>query len=552
MVAGSTKGSPVASGKTVPARIPEQSGSAHRGWAEIAYVAGVVLLSLAVRLYDLGGKDLWIDEANSVIIAQENPSGLIERLRFDSNPPAYYLLLHGWIRTFGDSAVAVRSLSVLFGACLVAGVFLFARRFFSFRVAAMASLLICLSPIQVVWSQQARMYTLLPLLGLVSMWFLWKAVFEGTIRSLAGYVLTTLLCLYVHNYAFYLLPAHFLFLVWSGALRARPGVWAICGLCIVAGYAPWLPTVLTQLQNKGHYSWFIPIWEDWGIIGSVKHTLKSFTPGPGASFVLPGIESFRLVPLALTVALAGLGAMGMFAGREGRLSGGNVVRMVVLCLAVPLACGLAGSMVITPHYVPGRVDQICFPCYVLLVSVGLSLLKPAVLRNGILVMLIGFSLVGLTHHYGNKNPDGEKAMAQTIVRHSLPGDAVVCTSLTRASLQYYLKRAGAQTTLFSYPMGTQGHLGSQDNGSLLQHPDRLAHEAQSLLKSIEEACGREARMFVVFVPSRVNEILGRTLSDPDQTTLLRELGRFETSVKRESVVISLRKLTAPEDCTRVP
>lgn len=552
MAARSTQGTPEALGKGMPLRLPEQRGSAAWQRFEIACLAGIVLLALAVRLYDLGGKDLWLDEANSVIIAQENFSGLIDRLKADSSPPAYYLLLHGWIRTFGDSVAAVRSLSVLFGICLVTCVFLFARRLFSLQVAVIASLLICLSPIQVLWSQQARMYTMLPLLSLLSMWFLWKAAFEGTFASLAGYVLTTLLCLYVHNYSFYLLPAHFLFLVWSGALRARPAAWAVCGLCIAAGYAAWLPALLMQLENKGHYGWFAPIWEDWGVMGALKQTLKSFTPGLGAPFILPGIESFRFVPATLTLALAGLGALGIYAGKRGRPSVGNGVGMVLLCLAVPLACGLCGSVFTTPHYVPGRVDQICFPCFVLLLSVGLTRLKPAVLRNGILVILIGFSIVGLMHHYGNKKPDGEKAIAEAILRHSVPGDAVVCTSLTRASVQYYLGRAGAQVRLFSYPSGTEKHLGSQDNRSLLQQPAELAEEARSLLRNVAEICGGETRMFIVFVPDRVNDILGSTLSDPEQTTLLRELGGFETSVKRERVLLTLRKLAASEDIEGSP
>jgi len=536
----------------MPSRLQEQRRAAHRRRVEIACVAGIVLIAWGVRVYDLGGKDLWLDEANSVIIAQEDFSGLIERLKADSSPPAYYLLLHFWIRTFGDSVVAVRSLSVLFGACLVVGVFLFAKRFLSLQVAVMASVLACLSPIQVLWSQQARMYTLLPLLSLVSMWFLWKAVFEGTSRSLAGYILTTLLCLYTHNYGFYLLPAHFLFLVGSGALRARPGRWAICGIGLVAGYAFWMPAVLVQLVNKGHYSWFVPIWEDWGILGSLRQTLKAFTPGLGAPFILPGVETFRWVPLVLAMALAGLGTTAIFAGKGERPSGGNGVGMVVLCLVAPLAFGLVGSLFMTPHYVPGRVDQICFPCFVLLVSIGLSFLKPAVLRNAMFVILIGFSVVGLEYHYGNKKPDGEKAIAEAILRHSVPGDAVVCTSLTRASIQYYLGRAGAQVTLFSYPGGTERHLGSQDNRSLLQQPEELKKEARSLLQNVEEVCGHEARMFVVFVPDRVNEILGRALSDPSQITLLRELGRFETSVKTEGVILSLRQLAAPQGRTRIP
>ena len=36
-------------------------------------------------------------------------------LRYDGNPPLYYMLLHVWMRAFGDSVDATHSLSLLFG-----------------------------------------------------------------------------------------------------------------------------------------------------------------------------------------------------------------------------------------------------------------------------------------------------------------------------------------------------------------------------------------------------------------------------------------------------
>src|SRR5258706_245124 len=40
-------------------------------------------------------------------------------LRHDGAPPLYYYLLHGWIKVFGTSDLAVRSLSGVFGVAAI-------------------------------------------------------------------------------------------------------------------------------------------------------------------------------------------------------------------------------------------------------------------------------------------------------------------------------------------------------------------------------------------------------------------------------------------------
>ena len=122
------------------------------------------------------------DEANSVIMARQGPGELLARLKLDSNPPLYYLILHAWMGAFGASETAVRGLSIVGSVALVASVFLIGRRLFGTETAAIAALLLAVSPIQVFYSQQARMYTLLSVAALLSSYFLWRAIADGRPR----------------------------------------------------------------------------------------------------------------------------------------------------------------------------------------------------------------------------------------------------------------------------------------------------------------------------------------------------------------------------------
>lgn len=133
------------------------------GW----YTMGVLAATLAgagLRFVALPAKSVWLDEAFSVWMAQHPPAELWAWLvRIDHHPPLYYLLLHGWLGRFGDGPGAIRALSAL---CSTAAIPLLAgagRALGGRRVGLAAAWMLALSPWQVRYAQEARMYGLLTL-----------------------------------------------------------------------------------------------------------------------------------------------------------------------------------------------------------------------------------------------------------------------------------------------------------------------------------------------------------------------------------------------------
>jgi mannosyltransferase len=526
-----------------------------RGALFAATLAGLVALGAAVRIYDLGTRDLWLDEANTVVIARQPLPQLIERLQLDSSPPLYYVLLHFWMELFGDHVEAVRSMSVLIGVGLIAAVYVVGARLFSFEVGAIAGLLTALARIQVLHSQQVRMYALLPLTAVLAVFFLHAAATASEPsrrrRLQLAYALATLASLYTHNYAIYTLPAHGLILIVTGSLRARPLSWILTGAGIGIGYLPWLPSLLMQLGNKTHYSWIIPFWQGWGPLGCLERTLDSFSVGNfSLSSVGAGqVEFFPWVPMAL---FAGLMVWALYHAwrywRRRREFGGRVVTLAVYVF-VPLAAALGASMLSQPNYLPGRCDQLVFPGAVLLVAVGLSRVRPAAARGALLCVLLAYDVAALGAHYGNRPPDGDRVMAGTIAEHAKPGDVVIFTSLIRAPVQYYLEQAGIPLTFYSFPAATARHLGNQDDQVLLQNPEALDREARDLMETVRAKHGPGARVFAVIGYSPVNEYLVQRLLDPSRSVQLAHLGRFRQTIQRQPFEIVLQQLkpttTAP-------
>lgn len=134
-----------------------ETGNARWTWSLIL----LFLLGLAIRFWQIDYHSLWFDETMSVFWARQSLREITDvglHLVKDKHPPVYYLLLHLWINIFGDGTVAVRSLSILFGAFLPPLLASLGAELADRRAGAIAGLLAALSPILVWYSQEARMF----------------------------------------------------------------------------------------------------------------------------------------------------------------------------------------------------------------------------------------------------------------------------------------------------------------------------------------------------------------------------------------------------------
>src|SRR5215208_4471437 len=77
----------------------------------------ILVVGLALRLYDLGSESLWWDEVYAIAtMAHPGPLEIVRLSSTDNNPPFFYLILHFWMLLAGDSAFSVRLPSAVAGA----------------------------------------------------------------------------------------------------------------------------------------------------------------------------------------------------------------------------------------------------------------------------------------------------------------------------------------------------------------------------------------------------------------------------------------------------
>jgi uncharacterized membrane protein len=195
-------------------------------------VVTIILIAFALRLHNLTYHSLWFDEAVSVHWAKQDISRILEvgfTLKEDRLPPLYYLMLKGWTTIFGLSEFSVRSLSVFFGTLLVPVMMRIATRLVNRQVAIITGLLVTLNPFLIWYSQEARMYAPAVLFACLSVYSCVtqssdcdkkqaKNPYEMLARSTYHplfFIIFSILALYSHLYAGFLLPALGLWLIIS-------------------------------------------------------------------------------------------------------------------------------------------------------------------------------------------------------------------------------------------------------------------------------------------------------------------------------------------------
>jgi hypothetical protein len=128
---------------------------------ELYWLAGLLLLALALRAWELGTRSLWFDEASEYWVATASLSQLAGAVSEGSgDPPLYSLLLHFWMK-LGSGETWLRALSVAVSVAGVAGVMVLAKRLAGFGAAVAAGGLAAVSPPDIRYAQEVGQYALM-------------------------------------------------------------------------------------------------------------------------------------------------------------------------------------------------------------------------------------------------------------------------------------------------------------------------------------------------------------------------------------------------------
>ncbi|MBN1595631.1 glycosyltransferase family 39 protein [candidate division FCPU426 bacterium] len=396
-------------------------------------LTGILGLAAGLRLFDLGAHSLWVDEMAQVMTARASWKELFGQVSTHLSPPLDYMLLKIFAGS-GASEWWVRFPAVCYSLIAVYLVYLWAQKLANDQTAGLAALLLAMSPMAVAYAQEARMYSLLLMLALLSYVLAWLFYCRPNWKSALALGLVNGLVLLTHYFGFFMLLAETAFLgIAVSGLQARRRYYALLSLATAlpgALFLPWLPIFLQQIKNSGGEIFYGLVADKWFI----KFVLNAFSIHTG------GEEGFWYY-LYLMLMLGGVATAVIKGNRRMAGMGG----MLVLLFAGFYCASFFKKVVTTRNLI------FLLPVYLLLCAYLLErLLARWKYRQADVVLLAATALLlwwPLRHYYTGGRPDFKpdwKGASSYLQERMQNGETVwVFGPVTRATLAYYLDNDAA-------------------------------------------------------------------------------------------------------------
>ncbi|MGD0747708.1 MAG: glycosyltransferase family 39 protein [Acidimicrobiales bacterium] len=404
----------------MPEEVPALSG---RTRIVVGVGVGLVIAAgLVLRFWTRSG--LWLDEALTVDIARLPLDQIPNALKHDGAPPLYYYLLHFWIVLFGQSNVAVRSLSGVIAVITLPVAWLCGKRFGGRAVAWTLLVLLASAPFAVYYATESRMYALVILLTGCGFLALQRAVQAPRPANLVAVAVVVAALLYAQYWSVYLVAMVVIWLVASivrtrhhGHPEAAP--WAAL-VAVAAGgllFVPWLPTFFFQTEHTGT-PWAAP-----PNFSAVINALTGFTDNQGST-LMTATNQGRLLAVIyfamLALAVFGVGLSGRIIELDLRTR--PRARGVGFVVIGTLFAAIAGGIVTSSAF-SSRYAAVVFLPFLLLVALGTTTLLNPRARVIVVALAVAAGLVSSAQNVTTQRTQAGQ-VAAAINAEAKPGDII--------------------------------------------------------------------------------------------------------------------------------
>jgi hypothetical protein len=296
-----------------------------RSRSALPIVVALTVLGAALRFATLDRQSFWLDELVTVSLLDRGLGDVLHEIpRTEATPFVYYVAAWAWGTVFGLGEIGLRSLSALAGTATIpvaygAGAVLVTR-----RAGLVAAALVAVNPFLVWYSQEARSYALLALLGAATVLSFGHAL-GGSRRWLAGWAVLSALAIATHYFAVFLVVPEAVWLL----IRLRASRSAVLATLVPSAVLlAHVPLVLAQRGNGEAVS-------DSSLVSRMAGIPKNLVVG--YSFPAEALGS-ALAALLLLVGIV-LVVRAAPQERRGALVAGS---LAVAALAIPVLLAIAG------------------------------------------------------------------------------------------------------------------------------------------------------------------------------------------------------------------
>jgi uncharacterized membrane protein len=450
---------------------------------------GIAAVAVGVVLRWWPRSALWLDEAQSVAFARLPIHEIPHALRADGAPPAYYLLLHLWMRVFGDGDVAVRSLSAVLSTVTLVIVWFLVSRRCGRRVAIAVTALLALNPFAIRYAAETRMYALVMLEVVVGLAAVAWALERPTVRRLAVVTALAALLLFTHYWAIYLVIAVIGGLLLTGGTRRHAA--RRVALAVAVGGVLWLPWVPTFRFQAAHTA------TPWAAEASASAALQVFTGSVGAPTWLVGLYG-----AAMAGAFAAAFTLRVRGSRQPITPNG-----LAAVAAGTAAVGVLGAIA-SSSAVSNRYFAVAIPLVVISAGIGVWRIAGRLLWLALLAFGVAGAVLAVVDLRTARTT--APAVVAELRADARPGDLVIyCPDQLAPATHRLLQRTGLDLVESVFPTGSP-----PSRVDWIDYEDRaLAADPEAAAEAALDAAGNHAIWLVVSTTYPPTEAACRGLLD---------------------------------------
>lgn len=378
----------------------------------IIVLLAILLLGFLLRVYDLDTESIWLDEGISIKLSSIDPAAITIERALNNHPPLYFIILHYWTKAFGDSVFSARLLSVLFGFLAIFMMYRVGCLVFNRETGILGSLILAVSLFNIHYSREIRMYSLVVLLTLVSMYFFIKLLEKRSRANLIGYITSSIFLLYTHYSGLYLILAQNVYFITALLLYKKKDIldlktWIKYQATIFVLYLPWLWVGVLRMRKiqESHF---------WIGRASVLTVLGSLIEYSG-SIVLFVVFMTLLVFLAVSIKKHWQGASLPDAGKMYLLSS---------WLAIPIAVPFVISQFAAPMYMT-KYTMPAHAAFCLLIAISIQTIRRRHVKAIVIGVIVLISLLSAGRYYAEVNTIPWNKVAEYVEKNAKPTDMLI-------------------------------------------------------------------------------------------------------------------------------
>ncbi len=409
----------------------------------------IAILFAAARLWNFTAYGLFSDEVFTAQTISLSWHDMLGAITYDVvHPPLFYVLMKIWIHIGGSSLVWMKLFPVAVSIVSIIPFYLLCRELkLKAATTNLALYAMAVNEYMVCYAQELRMYSLLLLLTITSLWLFAKFVNATYVskRLLIALFAVSLLLVYTHYYGWLVIAVEFLFLMISRRDRVISFSLSFAGLIVC--FAPWAFLVTKAAMNKGGLGPNL----NWNGRPKLFDLIWYYA-------ILNGPVYDRLRPYAMTFATVLFSAPILFwawqAIRKPGTKDRTMLEWLMLLSLLPAVITFGASQVL-PQSVWGiRFLIIVAPSYLLLLSIAAMRLRPKWLR----ALTASLMIAWIAFSGGIQLANRDKIAWEPLVRRMIQSEpdqlelikVYTKQGVTATTIQYYLDNANEKKLRVEY------------------------------------------------------------------------------------------------------